>query len=397
MMAAALLPVCISCAEQAGQPETISVITWAGVSARNSAEVFPLLKECGIDIHLGLYGTADEAATALDEAQKAGLKLIPGFPQVKDSTAQAVSRFREHPALYAWHLKDEPETWDIPWLRELVAKVDSLDGKHPCYINLYPEWAWGSDCYEDRIEYFASEVDVPFYSFDHYPVTQNGDGSISIRPGWYRNLEFVSAMAERHCKPFWAFALTTSHHLGPPSPPAFYPVPTLGHLRLQVFSDLLYGAQAIQYFTAGGLYDAKNHRKTGVYDLVKQVNSEIKAYSPVFLGCDVENVWHIGPNIPAETIPLDLNALEGVRKLDISGEGAVVSLISNGKRKYLAVQNSDCTAPATLSIEFSGKVKRLIPVSGNSIEASGKSLENVRFDNRPFILEEGNVAIFRIK
>ncbi len=382
IIAAVLLPLCISCAKPA---KTIPVITWAGVSARNSAEVFPLLKECGIDVHLGLYNTADEAATALDEAQKAGLKLIPGFPQVKDSTAQSVARFREHPALYAWHLKDEPETWDIPWLKALAAKVDSLDGKHPCYINLYPEWAWGSDCYEDRIEYFASEVDVPFYSFDQYPVTQNDDGSITIRPGWYRNLEQVSAMAKRHCKPFWAFALTTSHHLGAPSPEAFYPVPTLGHLRLQVFSDLLYGAQAIQYFTAGGLYDAKNHCKTGVYDLVKQVNSEIKAYSPVFLGCNVENVWHTGAEIPAGTMELKGMPHRCVTSLEVSGKGAVISLITNGNHEYLAVQNRDCTAPAKLDVKFSRRVK-LVSVSGLR-----------PFDNGPMTLEPGNVVLFKLK
>lgn len=378
---AALLPLCLSCVRTV---ETIPVITWAGVSAQNSAEVFPLLKECGIDVHLGLYGSPGEATTALDEARKAGLKLIPGFPQIKDSTEAAVARFKEHPALYAYHLKDEPEVWDIPWLGELAAKVDSLDGKHPCYINLYPEWAWGADCYEDRIEYFASEVDVPFYSFDQYPVTQNADGSISVRTGWYRNLEQVSAMAKRHCKPFWAFALTTSHHLGAPSPEAFYPVPTLGHLRLQVFSDLLYGAQAIQYFTAGGLYDSGRHCKTEVYDLVRQVNSEIKAYSPVFLGCEVENVWHTGAEIPSGTAELKGTPHECVTALHVSGKGGVVSLITNGRQRYLAVQNRDCTAPATLDIHFARKVK-LVTASGLRT-----------FDGKSVKLEAGDVAIFRI-
>lgn len=382
IIATVLLSLCISCTKTV---ETIPIITWAGVSAQNSAEVFPLLKECGIDVHLGLYSTADEAAIALDEAQKVGLKLIPGFPQFRDSTAQSVARFKEHPALYAWHLKDEPEIGDIQWLKALAAKVDSLDGKHPCYINLYPEWAWGSDSYEDKIEYFASEVDVPFYSFDQYPITKNEDGSISIRQGWYRNLEQVSAMAKRHYKPFWAFTLTTSHHLGAPSPEAFYPVPTLGHLRLQVFSDLLYGAQAIQCFTASGLYDAKKHCKTGVYDLIKQVNSEIKAYSPVFLGCNVENIWFTGADIPAGTMELKGMPHKCVTSLEVSGKGSVVSLITNGNHEYLAVQNRDCTAPAKLDVKFSRRV-RLVTVS-----------EIRPFDGSPMTLEAGNIALFRIK
>lgn len=370
---------------------TIPIITWAGVSPQMSAEVFPLLKECGMDGHLGLYGDAETALRALDVAQQSGLWIIPGFPEIKDSTEVAVRLLQDHPALYGWHLKDEPETWDFAWLKALAAKVDSLDGgKHPCYINLYPDWAWGGELYENHIKAFASEVNVPFYSFDQYPITENEDGSVSLRPGWYRNLEVFSAMARSNGKPFWAFALTTSHHLGAPSPEAFYPVPTLGHLRLQVFSDLLYGAQAIQYFTADGLYDSKSHCPTGVYALVKQVNSEIKAYSPVFLGCTVEKVRHSGESIPMGTTALDLDELEGVKKLEISGDGALVSLISNGERKYLAIQNRDCTNPAMLSVGFEGKVKRLIP-------SSDKGLEKVTFDNKSFKLEEGNVAIFQIR
>ena len=100
-IAAASLLLCLSCTREAG---TIPIITWAGVPPQCSAEVFPILKECGIDIHLGLYRTEDEAAAALDAAQEAGLKLIPGFPQIKNSTAQSIARFKSHPALYAWHI-----------------------------------------------------------------------------------------------------------------------------------------------------------------------------------------------------------------------------------------------------------------------------------------------------
>ena len=73
-------------------------------------------------------------------------------------------------------------------------------------------------------------------SFDHYPVV--GD---TCRPEWYENLEIFSDEARKAGKPFWAFSLATSH--GP------NPVPTPAMLRLQVYSDLAYVAQGIQYFT----------------------------------------------------------------------------------------------------------------------------------------------------
>lgn len=371
---------CLSCTRAQNY---IPVISWGGVPAECSEEVFKVLKECGVDAHLGFYKTDKEAYGVLDIAEKNGIKLIPGLPALRDSAESSVSRLKDHPALLAWHIKDEPETWDIPWIAELVVRMRELDPSHPSYVNLYPNWAWNEDLYAERIESFASEVDLPFYSFDQYPITENEDGSLSLRDGWYRNLEEFSAMARCHDKPFWAFALTSSHHLGAPSPEAFYPVPSIGQLRLQVFSNLLYGAQAIQYFTARGIYDIDNHCKTSVYDIVKQVNAEIKAYSPIFHGCKISDIRHCGVTIPKGTkefIPTEYSIFE---KLEISGEGAVISFLKNGKYEYIAIQNRDCVNPAILEIGFSRKVRRITPEG------------SFRFDGKAIKMEPGDIAIFR--
>lgn len=372
-----------SCAErkEPSRSGDIPIISWAGIPADRSAVLFPLLKECGIDWHLGLYRDSGEACAALEEAEKAGVGLIPGFPALKDSTENAVAVLKDSPALVAYHLEDEPELSDIPWLAALVVKIRSLDSAHPPYVNLYPDWAWGQDSYRDNIEEFAANVNVPFYSFDQYPVTEK-DGRIEIRPTWYRNLEEFSSMSRSHGKPFWAFALTKSHHLGAPSPPAFYPVPDIGQLRLQVFSDLLYGAQAIQYFTFRGMYDTRTFEKTPVFDIVKQVNAEIKAYAHVFAGCKVENVWHIGDTVPQYTKRLDAMPHSAVKALDIEGAGAVVSLLANGGHEYLAVQNRDCVDSAVLLAGFYGKVRIVTP------EGTAK------YKGRPIRLSPGDIAVF---
>lgn len=354
--------------------ETIPIITWAGIPSAKSADAFPVLKESGVDWHLGLYSNISQAAEALDAAEACGVGVIAGFPEIKSDTEASVMALKEHPALVAWHIKDEPETWDLDWIAELTGKIASFDAGHPSYVNLYPNWAWGGDKYAENIELFASKVDVPFYSFDQYPVTEAEDGTIVVRPTWYRNLEEFSAMAKRHGRPFWAFALALSHHLGAPSPEAFYPVPTLGHLRLQVFSDLLYGAQAIQYFTAEGLYDYRKSEKTEVFDIIKQVNSEIKAYSPVFLGCEVEGVWHTGASIPDATVRLTKMPDPKILGIEVSGDGGIVSLFSNSGRKYVAVQNRDCVNPAVLRISFKGRVRKVSPQGTESFKSGDVEL-----------------------
>lgn len=155
---------------------------------------------------------------------------------------------------------EKSDTSDFGWLADLSDKIGELDPLHPCYINLLPNWAWGVEEYADKIEMFASEFDMPFYSFDNYPVVED-DGHVQVRPDWYRNLEEFSAMSRRQGKPFWGFALAKAHSISDPWPDTVYPEPTLGQLRLQVFSNLLYGAQAIQYFNFTGIVDPVTYEK----------------------------------------------------------------------------------------------------------------------------------------
>lgn len=382
----------------------ISIISWGGISAEKSDTLYSLAKECGFDMHLGLYRAKESALASLDAASRQGIDVIISFPQIKDSTESAVAMIKDHPALYAYHLKDEPDTSDFGWLGDLSAKIEDLDPLHPCYINLLPNWAWGVEEYSGNLEMFASEFDMPFYSFDNYPVVEE-DGVVSVRPDWYRNLEEFSAMARRYGKQFWGFALAKAHSISDPWPDTVYPEPTLGHLRLQVFSNLLYGAQAIQYFNFTGIVDPVTCEKLPAYDLVKQVNSEIRAYSPVFAGCSVLGVWHTGDSIPSGTVRLDGMPHKKVKSLAIRqvecpidektytcsvagpvapSTGAVVSLIENDDTTYLVVQNRSCLDSAVLDISFGGCVSLLT------------SDGPVCFNGLPVVLEPGDVAIFQL-
>lgn len=364
-------------------PQNIRIVSWGGIGAAKADTLYSLAKECGFDMHLGLYRAKESAIASLDAAARKGIDVIISFPQIKDSTESAVALIKEHPALYAYHLKDEPDTSDFGWLADLSEKIKELDPSHQCYINLLPNWAWGVDEYAENLEMFASEFDLPFYSFDSYPIVEV-DGCAQVRPDWYRNLEEFSDMVRRHGKPFWGFALAKAHSISYPWPDTVYPEPTLGHLRMQVFSNLLYGAQAIQYFNFTGIVDPLTCEKLPAFDLVKQVNSEVRAYSPVFAGSSVLGVWHVGDSIPCGTKPLETMPHKKVRSLQISGNGGVVALIENGSQTYLAIQNRDCINPAILDISFTGKTVRHTP--------NGE----FPYDSQPITLSPGSLAIFAL-
>ena len=390
---AALLFGCSSHSEE--KHETIRIISWGGIAADKADTLYSLAKECGFDMHLGLYRAKESAIASMDAAARKGIDVIISFPQIKDSTESAVALIKDHPALYAYHLKDEPDTSDFGWLADLSEKIKELDPSHLCYINLLPNWAWGVEEYSDKIESFAKRLEVPFYSFDNYPVIEE-EGQIKVRHDWYRNLEEFSDMARSHGKPFWGFALAKAHSISDPWPDTVYPEPTLGHLRMQVFSNLLYGAQAIQYFNFTGIVDPLTCEKLPAYDLISQVNSEIKAYSPVFAGCTIKGVWHTGDSIPASTHRLESMPHKKIKSLEITGNGGVIALIENRGNTYLAIQNRDCINPAILEISFKGKVKQF---TGNS-SVSDRELTALPFDlsvSQPIALDPGNLVIFTLE
>ena len=99
--------------------QTIPIISWGGIPADKADTLYSLALECGFDTHLGLYGTQKNALLSMDAAARQGIGIIINFPQIKDSTDKAVALIKDHPALVAYHIKDEPDTSDFVWLKAL--------------------------------------------------------------------------------------------------------------------------------------------------------------------------------------------------------------------------------------------------------------------------------------
>lgn len=337
----------------------IPIVAWYSVPAEQTSLMrYQELKDSGITYSLTMYPNADALAKALDIAQQAGIKVIASCPEFGKDTQKVVERFKHHPALAGYLLRDEPSASEFPGLAGWAKSIHAMDSAHFLYINLLPNYAsakqFGTPTYQEYVSTFAKEVPVEFLSFDHYPVVDD-----TLRPEWYQNLEIVSNAARSVGKPFWAFALATPH--------SHYPVPTLAQLRLEVFSALAYGAQGIQYFTYWTPLEDKNFqdgpmtregKRTDIYDRVKQVNSEIKGLSGVFLNAKVISVAHAGAQAPLGTKRLD-KLPSPVESFSTSG-GAVVSLLQKGNSTFLVVVNQDYKQPIKLNVQFQSDVKRVL-------------------------------------
>jgi hypothetical protein len=337
-------------------PERIPVLAWAGPpQAETNAERYRELAEAGFTHNYSSFADADAMQVALDVAHAAGIRQFIHIPELESAPEKTAERFKAHPALAGYYLRDEPSAADFSKLAEWTKRIQAVDAVHPCYINLFPNYAnagqLGTATYQEHLDRFVKEVPVPWISFDHYPVVGK-----TVRGEWYENLEQVRATAKAAMKPFWAFALAVAHDP--------YPVATLEHLRLQVFSNLAYGAQGIQYFTYWTLKSPHwnfhegpintDGKRTPVYDRVKQLNSEIRALSPVFLGAEVTQVSHTG-NAPRGTRAFEAEA--PIVALNTGNAGALVSHLNKNGLRYVVIVNRDLHATMPLMVKFEPGVK----------------------------------------
>lgn len=367
------------------------IIAWYGVPAdHTNLTRYRELRDCGFTHNFTEhYANADSMASALDIARQCGLKLIINTPNLRDEPEQIAERFKNHPAIAGYYVRDEPSMRDFKHLGEITSRIQNVDSTHFCYINLLPSHApegmLGTTDYRQYVHSFDSITGVQLLTYDHYPILEDEKG-LTLRPEYFHNIEMFSDEARKAGKPFWAFALTTAH--GP------YPVPDMAQLRLQVFTDLAYGAQGIQYFT---YWDPKvdevdfhhapidrNNRRTDVWDKVKAMNSEIKGLSGVFLGCQVTSVNHTGTEIPNGTKRLE-TLPEGFSKLDTHGCGAIVSQIKNGDNRFVVIVNRSLTARMTLTTEVADTMKRVLK-DGSIVPAS-------TYANEIFV-EPGDAVVF---
>ena len=368
----------------------IPILAWIGVPQEETTIArYEELRASGITHNFSMFSNAEAMEKALKIAQKTGVKMIVSCPELKTDPEKIVRRFMNHPAVAGYYLRDEPGRNDFQELGEWAKKIRAIDDKHFCYLNLLPNYAdenqLGVKTYREYVNIFIKEVPLQLLSFDHYPII--GDSSRSVRENWYENLEIFSDEAAKAKKPFWAFALTVAH--GP------YPIPTLAALRLQVYSNLAYGAQGIQYFTYWTPKDTQwdfhngpitlESRRSEVYDKIKLMSGEIKNLSGVFLGAKLVSVAHTGKSIPLGTKRL-LELPKPIQVLETEGTGAVVAVLEKGTDLFLVVVNRDLINTMQLTIKVDSTVEKVL--KDGSLVPADTYMSTI-------VIEPGDVAIYR--
>ncbi|MFQ6097343.1 MAG: hypothetical protein ACE5O2_06395, partial [Armatimonadota bacterium] len=318
----------------------------------------------------------------LDRCQEAGIPCmvvdgrirtdLPLLPNWRETLAQVVRDYADHPALYAYYVRDEPNYRDFRNLGQICRALHQLDPNHFAYVNLFPTYAnerqLGTPTYEDHVAKFLDIVRPRVLSYDHYCLMKNG----TDRPDFYENLEIVRRQSLRAGVPFWNIVLSTPH--------LAYRDPREGELRWQAYASLVYGAKGILYFTYWALSNDPAYRnaildsegkRTQHYGWIQHINAEIRALGKVMLNLKSTAVYHTG------TIPQGCARLGGDSPIRPDGAPeAVFGFFEDERaRPYVMVFNKDHDAPAQVRVKIPHYVKAVYEISKATGEEQAVTLD----------------------
>ncbi|MBQ7253191.1 MAG: hypothetical protein IJS30_00760 [Bacteroidales bacterium] len=336
----------------------------------------------------------------INRAWKAGMKslAIIGFagsgwasdPDHYTYLDNLVGYLKQQPGLLGYHICDEPNVDEIPRLRRIREKIESLDPDHPVYINLNPEGSkssLGTDTYREYIEAFARDCGVKFISFDMYPILPDG----TYMKRWHYCLRTVADVCHRYGIPFWAFA--ASCWIDKESGVIVRGRPSMENLRLQAYTDMAYGAQLVQFFTIqqyGGTSLSPilaTGEWTEAYDYLKEACLQIQKRGYVFNGCNVEKI-RFCREPAAESLNLAQKDLpEQIASLETNG-AAMVSFLENRGNRYIAIVNQSYTSKISAQVTFNEMVYT-IEQDGSFVERQSGSSE--------FTIDEGDLMVIKVK
>lgn len=343
---------------------------------------FEEVRESGINLVAANDYGYETNCEMLAACEKVGLRVTLADHRITEAfrdaehrrelLAAVVKDYADYPALFGYHIVDEPNSRVFPALAEIREILTELDPAHEAYINLFPNYAslemLGNPSYYDHLDQFIEDVKPAILSYDHYhfikgePMEKKDLGDERQnqiyeaafqkveRAGFFDNIEDAMAVSQKTGVPFMIIILVVEH--GP------YRNLTEAEIRWEVFNSLCYGIKRLSYFTywtpgvdndAGDDFwhwkngmIAKDGTRTAHYEQITRINRELQAMGDILLPHDVRAVFHFGHE-PDRKVRYwaggygDVTAMTAERAVAGFYEGGYVMLANKDYEKATAV------------------------------------------------------------
>lgn len=392
----------------APRPPGVTLGMWCGIPERAlSVERVREAAEAGFTLLNFPCEATSPAYNArlLAMAAEVGLDVIVDDPRLRlagagnNPTGNVDAVVRElggAPALWGYHLVDEPSATAFPALGAAVRALRARDPARRAYLNVFPDYAspaqLGTPDYDTYLRRLLDEVAPPVLSYDHYNFTLDGGDGASF----FANLASARAQALPRGVPFWQYIQAISYvgHRATNGP----------EKRWAALHTLAYGGTGVLYFTywtppqtsenfGEGLLTLAGAR-TAQFEQVRAINRELTAMGRHLATASSVQVFHHGPLVSGATprtpgAPVDVPSPAAITVGTFRAGDDVLALLVN--REHRAPVTSDVWlasadgSPARLDINTGAWVP--LPVLARegasarvsvSLEAGGGALVRLR-------------------
>ena len=367
-------------------------------------------------------------AEGLEAAARHGLRAMLTSDLLNPATLDAdakraqldalIARVKNHPALEAYYLTDEPGAGAFAGLGKLVAYLRERDPAHLAYINLYPTYATEKQLgvsadaaerakvgqptdsgaiatdagtgqrYREHLKDFIETVQPDLISYDHYHFLKETDGREKDGKEYFLNLALIRSAALGANRPFLNIIQADTII-------KTWRLPNAQELRWLVFTTMAYGGRGISYFTYwgpkeyNGLY--QDGKPAPLLKDVAALNQEIAKFGPALMALNSVGVYHTAP------LPYGGEALPANAPVQILGAGEfVLGLFDQaGQTKAFMIVNRNYKYAAETAVKITlpgRKLEELDRKTGHW--ARGKTLSGKR--TVKLKLEPGDGRLFRV-
>lgn len=191
----------------------------------------------------------EELRKSLDIARDNGLKVILWIDShVKiDTLRYLVESLKDHPALIAWYVYDEPQIITSE-IRDKYDITKKLDPTRPVYINYCRN--------------YSKDMPGDIASFDYYPIPSASPACV------IGNVDTMERCGRETGKPSWIWLQTHGYAY------FYYREPSGPEEECMTYLSLIHGARGIKYF-------AQKPHSAELWDELKQLALEVRILAPV--------------------------------------------------------------------------------------------------------------------
>jgi len=341
-------------------------------------------EELGINLAMsfeydGDKNSKEDMILLLDECYNRNIKVIVcdkrtcflnyidnGAKAYQKDVEKAVAEFGNHPAVYGFHIGDEPNKnqWDSAIESYIICR-DAASHLIP-FMNLLPYFLDGfeetvgveRDRYFEKLEEFMVRTKAKVLSYDCYCQCAFFDREKWLEV-YFRNLEIFSSVAKKFGAELFTSLLSVGHWS--------YRVPTEDDLRWQISTAISHGVDGIMWFfiyerDLDGSY--RNSpidlfwKRTDMFDkLSRQNNTFNKYFAPLLEGYDFDRVEHY--YTPYANFPdfKGKGVLKSIKTV-INYTTFAVAYFKKGEKEAVVLVNMSQTEPSCICPEFVGKFSK---------------------------------------